>query len=982
MAYEVNITHEHDNDDPSPIELLELLYWQQLNHFFELWTIAFTSGGWADPQWEVGGYNDPFDSWPYYYPTTVLKFQTDTDYTLVSQPEIVQPVYFQMPVIEDAEKYVVVRLDQETTNAFVQIYVVPWDDFYHQYRLTCSDSGQNNSALLVWTTKLNELRMYVNEDGDCLTYYGEAGIWCTDIFTPGYKLTFTVTQTDVSSKTFWDILNFDVKTGKNWAYMDSQAHDLYNPDGMQALQFSGQITGPCIGEAQGPSGPVTEYVWCGNSCGEIDSLRNANETGVSGRGGFLLDEDLMGTYHMVTALVETAYYSVCAPDNDEFIQAVNPDTPGYYSFHALYANVESLLGLGRFSGKEMGMEFNVDQAELDLVGKLQYLAGPKNVIDFGVSEAADHVQDFDDSTTADWDAEVGNNFVVDADSIDIDTETEEGGFGAEILLDPSDSGSLMGHWSVGVYGDGSHWRQMDQKYFVGIRSSSSAGSMTIWIEVFKFNFTTEAIVSCDVINAYSEPEDTYACANNRLAWAPTHGSEGKLYVGDPLYTDAKTEQGRIRVYTWNSTTEELTWSEDITAATRVRRLGACIGWDDDTDLLLSGEFDEDIIAFDESDSYSSPWTYSGRGGEDIGLCFSVAGGVILGVGKGSGDYYQHITITASTAVMTTQGPTSYTNAGPWNVEPVYPNGRSGARAPRVTTMQNTVHITYYIGGYGTVSMHPGLMWNEDLLVQWFTNSPATTDYLYTNDVFPNNGCFTEGDELDTNAAGSYWLSDFLHNMVFWDGSSDNEYLVSLGHYWDTGTSYWRYYLTKLGPIVSEHVTIGNYYVEYLHSLSNVVSIETAAIVMTATNATYGVASTWFFKLGTTFYVATSATTFQSYGSAALAKVAAADITLFSTAVPNIDYGSYTEMTFYFCFEKTEEWAYPLTTVSLESITLGQQPAGLDEPILCLHFESGERCKEVYKTAADLLIANTDTPADAAGLDMLVSGSFMRPLFTT
>ena len=152
--------------------------------------------------------------------------------------------------------------------------------------------------------------------------------------------------------------------------------------------------------------------------------------------------------------------------------------------------------------------------------------------------------------------------------------------------------------------------------------------------------------------------------------------------------------------------------------------------------------------------------------------------------------------------------------------------------------------------------------------------------------------------------------------------------------------------------------------------------------MTATNATYGVTSTWFFKIGTTFYVATSATTFQSYGTAASAKAAAADITLFSTAVPNIDYGSATEMTFYFCFKKVQSETYPLTTVSLESITLGQMPAGLDEPIICLHFESGERCKEFYKTTDDELIAVTDTPANAAGLDVMVSGTFMRPLYTT
>jgi hypothetical protein len=274
------------------------------------------------------------------------------------------------------------------------------------------------------------------------------------------------------------------------------------------------------------------------------------------------------------------------------------------------------------------------------------------------------------------------------------------------------------------------------------------------------------------------------------------------------------------------------------------------------------------------------------------------------------------------------------------------------------------------------------MWSEDRLVQWYTNSPATTDYLYENTTFPNTGCATVGNELDTNAAGSYWLQDFLHNLIFWDGSSDDEYLVSLGHYWASGNSNWRYYITKLGPQITEHVTIGKYYIEYLHSLVNVESIQTASIVMTADNATYGIYSSWFFKLGTTFWVATSATTFQSYGTAALAKAAAAAITLFSTAVPNIDYSGYTEITFYFCMEKTENWTYPLETVSLESITLGQVPSGLDEPILCLHFESGERCKEFYKTTDDELIAVTDTPADAAGLDVMVSGSFMRPLYTT
>jgi hypothetical protein len=978
MAYEIEIDQQVMLLEPySRIELLEQLYLQQLNHFFEFWTIAFTSGGWADPFWEVGTIYDSYNGDKV---TTVLKFQTDSDYTLVSQPQMVQPLSIYMPIVETAERYVKLRFDQETTNAYAQIYVVYFNATYHQWRLTCSDSGQNNSSQLVFTTAIDEIWMTVQANGDCSILIGDVVKTITGIFTADYKITCTVTQTNVSTKTFWDDYKFNLKTGKNWAYMDSQAQDLYNPNGIQALQFNGQITGPCIGLPQGPAGELIEYIWCGKACGELDSLRNATETGFSGRGGFLLDEDLMKTYHIVTSLIETAYYANCEPDNDEFIQALNPDSPGYYSFHALYSNMESLLGLGRFASQDLDMIYvpaNL-RAEFDMEGNLGLLAGPKNVIDYGVAGAADYDQEFNSSTTDDWDAEAGSNFIVDADSIDIDTESEEGGFGDEILHDPYDSG-LFAHYATGVYGDGSHWRQMDREYFVGIRTTVSGTNVTIWIFVYKFNFTTETITSVSNFNCYTEPEDTYACANNRLAWAPTHGSEGKLYVGDPLYSAAKSEQGRIRVYTWSSSTETFTFSEDITEGIRVRRLGACIGWDDDTDLLLSSEFDDDIIAFDASDSYSSPWTYTGSG--EMGLCFSVGGGLILAVGSASGDYIERVSITTTAATFVSHGVTSYTNAGPWNVEPVYPNGRSGGREPRVTTMQSTVHITYYIGGYASVKMHPALMWNEDRLVQWYTNSPATTDYLYENTTFPNAGCATVGTELDTNAAGSYWLSDFIHNMVFWDGSSDDEYLVSLGHYLPAGTSSWRYYVTKLGPVILEHVTIGKYYVEYLHSLVGVESIATASIVMTADNATYGVYSSWFFKLGTTFWVATSATTFQSYGTAALAKAAAASITLFSTAVPNIDYSGYTEITFYFCMEKEENWTYPLETVSLESITLGQVPPGLDEPILCLHFESGERCKEFFKTTDDELIAVTDTPANAAGLNVMVSGTFMRPLYT-
>lgn len=986
MAYGTEIDQQVMLLEPySRIELLEQLYLQQLNHFFEFWTIAFTSGGWADPFWEAGVINDSYNGDK---ATTVLKFQTDSDYTLVSQPQMVQPLSIYMPIVEAAEKYVKLRFDQETTNAYAQIYVVYFNATYHQWRLTCSDSGQNNSSQLVFSTAIDEVWMTVQANGDCSVRIGDVAKTITSIFTADYKITCTVTQTDVSTKTFWDDYKFNLKTGKNWAYIDSQAHDLYSPTGIQTLLFTGQITGPCVGEAQGPAGELIEYIWCGKACGELDSLRNATETGFSGRGGFLLDEDLMKTYHVVTSLIETAYYNSCEPDNDEFIQALNPDTPGYYSFHALYSNMESLLGLGRFASKDLDMAYvpaNL-RAEFDMEGNLGSLAGPKSVIDFGVAGASDYDQDFNSSTTDDWDAEVGSNFIVDADSIDIDTESEEGGFGDEILHDPFDSG-LFSHYTGGVYGDGTSWRQMDEEYFVGLRTTVSGTTVTIWIAVYKFDFTTEAIVSKQLTNIYSEEADSYACANNRTAWAPTHGSEGILYVGDPLYSASKSEQGRILYYTWSSTTETFTYSGVITAATRVRRLGACIGWDDDTDLILSSEFDADIIAFDASDSYSSPWTYSGPSG-DIGLCFSVADGKIIGVGASSGTVAENIAITTTAATLTNYITQSYNNYGPWNVEPYYPNGRTGGRQPKVVTMQTTIYRSYYLGGSGTivdssaidVMTHAAVLWNDERQVMWWTNSPATTDYLYENATFPNYGNDDVGNELDTNSPGNYWLSDFLHNMVFWDGSSDDEYLVSLGHHY-VSSSAWRYYITKLGPVVLEHVTIGKYYIEYLHSLSGVESIATASIVMTADSATYGVYSSWFFKLGTTFWVATSATTFQSYGTAALAKAAAASITLFSTAVPNIDFGSYTEMTFYFCMEKEENWTYPLETVSLESITLGQVPPGLTEPILCLHFESGERCKEFFKTTDDELIAVTDTPANADGLNVMVSGSFMRPLYT-
>lgn len=802
------------------------------------------------------------------------------------------------------------------------------------------------------------------------------------LFTEGNELSIELAYTN----SFIDLTYTSLRAmlfDPNDSYNDlwSQRDGFYASTGMQQFQMSGEIIGPCIGEPQGPVLDTAEVTWCGNANSDIGSMRNSIEA-EAGRIGFLIDASLENSYHVVGIDLETSPYPTCDPDNDGFIQSVNAENPsGLYSLYALKPVNESVLGTGEFEGRDLEFTYNTDRTEFDIAAADWYFVfiGPKNVINYGLQGTVPYTWSFNSTTAASWSAEEPAKMEALETKIQIAT-------GEALLFDftvPPDRNSPLVLNTLTTVDDMaalSGMAEIDREHIAYLLLEENGTSYIVSIVLYKFNFVTEAL---DLVATYpmwtDEPRPLeYTAANNRLVFIPTHGTNGRLYVGQPGYTGSKAGEGKIHALEW--TGSAFTVGTPIIKGIRNGAIGSCIGWDDKWDYLMFGVAVVDIQTVDGS-------------GVD-GPSFSISKSFIantFGVGDGKVILWDASVPTSKVYYSSNgSGYVSSNALGTYSYDCeimeqtciTYPNGRANPRRSRLSTKDAT--STYRFTGYATEtgigysSSYPyNYAWSYKdplRLLHWYSH------WLYTKVLADNYVPTTSSFKADALPTTPYLQC--ANNAVFWDGAEQESLCFIV-----TSADKLRHeaHIAKVEPSLQPHIWVGDFYIRYDFNLSGGIEILTASCIYTWSS----VALTnvrFFFKTDQSpnYMVALGGGIFTSYSTLEEAKANANPISLLATEMPYIDILDVDLLEMYVVLDKeliTAVSSNRTYSASITSITFEVTDPGLSEPIICTHFSESEMVKEVYKTTADVMTIKTPAQSQAAGTGMNVSGSFTRPSYS-
>jgi len=877
----------------------------------------------------------------------------------------------------NGKNFSILRVDEPATGEWIQIKVVigvynPGDVTSFAYvRVTSSNSAYNFSDSTYYAEGLLTIEVY--ETGIVKAACGIFNVPSTPLFTPGNKLvpSFKYTSDDSSLIESWWIGYY----GK--VYSSSPIFRFIDPQ-TNNITCTGLVSGPCIGEASAPVADI-EYIWAGRGCNQWDGLRYI-DAAQPGRNGFLFDDYAAFNYLIQTERNFDTAYETCLVDGDGFIQSTCYEpSSGLYSTYKLtqMANpLVSVFNTGYLEGSDLDFTFDTDTTEVDLSeGGTTALSGPKNVINYGVTGAVNNYYNLVLATKWSsgsdpihyWIPEAGFDWAADTNGVHIDESTAYAVGVENIIADRSDPPAL---WTPPVTMDypmyGLSLVRITSEYFVMFHYDSS---YNIELALYKFNTSTEDI---DYVTAYTIGQRSspliYAVSRAQIFFVPSHGSNGRLYVGDPEYSGSKSYQGRVMVFDW--TGSALSYNTDITSAIRNGYEGSCISYDITYDRILVGA-EDDILAYSGS-TYSAGVTLSPSKGSLAGRHFSAGeeGFVLVwDIAAKYGRLYQWT--GSSYSSRSTYGWTYACNFCIDN-HPVF-SSTSEVYLPAVhVIMQATPpgFYSYYLvkaaGSY--VINNSSNYWRDfnDLTGNiWYAGLTSFSFY------YPGAVLYA----AISPSVTSYY--SYLHTLVFDDGSTE-QYPVMF--YMSSDRTHIHYDICHVIADSAAHTAIGNYYIKFSIDVSGTEDIITADQTFDIPDASCDITFCFEINTDTDYYVPTGVGSFSQYSNFEDARDNACSIDLLDDYMPSLDITSVSTITFYIFLKKELDLYNRLSTPEISQILLTVDIPPLAEPIICLHFGENETVKEVFKSISDILTINTSSPPLAEGIQMVVTGTYMRPLF--
>jgi len=864
-------------------------------------------------------------------------------------------------------------------------------DTWNRFVFTCSDSGENYTSPNVAgidPPKILYATVDVNGVAEVRGNYGHTTSYA--IFTPGNEIQVTITAYTDNGEFAFRHLEI---TGK--PFSTNEFNELFpgctSPDylydsvnNFNPLSMTGFISGPCLGSASGPVRSPVEMGWSSNGCDQHNGLRWST-SGDYGRHGFFIGDASVRAYYMITDDSETEPYVGCNPDGDYFIQSYFPDLGGNYSTYALKASDDSIFAEGMLEAIDMNLTFNTDRAEYNLTTGDDYykLVGPKAFIDLGASGKIDSYYYYNNTTGPGnvWDPEPGwDTYVAISNQVNIDLGDGFEGFDMFAITSRSGTNAL-GPAKTVVDSKACFPAivRVGEYHFVHLQLTENGSVYNRDLKLYKYDFTTDTISVVQTI-AFSDCTRpcTFANHGNALLFVASHGSyDGRLYVGDPEWDDSKTDQGRVAVYDFVESTSTLTFNQNLTRAVKAGYEGSCIGHGAYYDTIQVG-MEDDIVAYDYSGgSYSNGLDLTGDKDTYIGRCFSMGSNYLIAFDiANSGPEMWQTNNVSWTRRSNLSGGTSVPI--PINVQPSH---YGSSYYPVLKAWNGTSYYTFYWGGTTTISYTTSYIY----AVSKVDESRETTNRLYgwynswlrysdTQSYIGFGNLIGQTSDTWTDTPFSYNC-----NNVVMDNGSGEERLVHA--YVATNKLDTRYHLSEIGTSTQDHVDIGKWYI-----YADVDLTGTSYIVDCYFNYFQPDVScivTFGFKPNNSsnYYTPNGSGGFNQYGTLELLRTNAASASLFASGMPNFSYNGATSLIMYFFLEKTLYPTAPLTTPGAGYIRMGLWNPGIPEPVICLHFNSNERIKEVYKTTGDILTVKTPNPPLSEYLHMVASGSFNREPFT-
>jgi hypothetical protein len=883
------------------------------------------------------------------------------------------------------------RVDEPATGKWIQIYTfsgIKWPGettATSMTRITCSDPANNYESMLsLYGAAYNYIE--VLEDGRvaAFSFYGQT---TTDpFFTAGNELvpTWIYTSDDASAINLW----WMGYCGDIYSGTFSIPH-FTTP----IITCTGQISGPCIGEASAPVANI-EYIWAGRGCNQWDGLRYAN-VAQPGRNGFLFDDYAAYNYLIQMELFETEPYFSCLVDGDGLIQSTcnNPST-GIYSTYKLSKAVDPLVSVfnsGSLEGSNLDFTFNTDRTEVDLNDKgVNSLVGPKNIINFGVTGASNYYLNYLASTMWTsaqdpdyyWKPESGFNWDADETGTFIG-EDSEFAYALDNIYSRNPAQTLYSESTVNpvtIEFYGKSIKQVGDDHFVFFKHPLSGSTYTITLELYKWNFTTELaeFVASYSIGTRAAPLvfPINAC---QLLFVPSHGTNGRLYVGDPEYTGSKTNQGRVRVYDF--TGSALSFNQDISSAIRNGFEGSCISYDPTSNTLMVGQEDS-ILTYNGSTYAAGAIASPGKGGLSGRHFGAGSNGYVVMYTFDNPPYYTRLYQYTSGTWYSRSNYGWGGNPYEWSYcnNPIW-NETYNVWLPRIGMCRYSTAPAHFTTSYsknaasneilsGSPSNPAFSTLTTDPKVAWYTNPTSTTRYEYSGGV-------TRYLTVDINPDITDYFTYTFSACAFNNGS--DEYLVLFYYSSDRSTLY--YDPLFIGETTAPHTEVGNWYVEATLDLSNTTSILSSAQTFDIPDTSCNI--TFCFKLDTDtdYWVPTGIGSFSQYSNFEDARANACAIDLFDDYMSSLDIDGVTTLTMYIFLEKTLDLYNRLTTPKITQLLFEFNIPPLAEPIICLHFNNNEIVKEVYKNTSEILTIITPAPALSQGVDMIVTGTYCRPLFS-
>lgn len=795
-----------------------------------------------------------------------------------------------------------------------------------------------------------------------------------------WKYHFT-NQTVIQIDNFWVQLTLWDQT-ENYGEIFSSASGYYSEENLRALTMTGQAAGPCQGEAY--SSPVlskAQVCWCGYACTHEESLRNSF-IGLEGRSGMVFDES-HPTFYMTTQVEEAAPYFNCNPEVELFIQTVpSEDEEHQYSFRT---GKNSVWGDGMLEGSDLLIPYSTDHGSYPLASEDEEwrLVGPKSFINYGLSGDVWHYWYFN---TTDYGA---GKFTIEPLaplSIDptfhhvyVDEGTASGFFAFE-LGERTTGYTMYTHTTLDVKATVSFpYQAMKGKYFCGIELVENGTTYDVYLNVFSFNFTTEAIVEESSTLLWSdEPRPLLYSFGGRIAWAPTHGTDGRLYISQVHWTGSKSNEGRVRVFNWSDSTNTFTEGTAWTWAQRNGYAGTCISWDDYSDHLLVGMLIDEIWGMDSTGSNINQ--YDGRDRDsECGLAFVVGDGTLI---------YQNSTVPRIyMGNYGVSGFSSMDNLGSTQTAAFrnvvmdaghYEGGLGGGLQPHFCAMVDnafTVKTTYYHYSSGwqlSTSNYAHCSCNDSRLDidSWYYRK-GTNHYRYT-DQYLGGGI---AGESDTTFPYSWDKNPMNYAIIVDDGV--DEYLINI--YLNTTQLSQHAFWTKVGEKIDTHTELGKHYIECITSVATGVAITDFVRVTYDTDTGFNYVYI-FFKLDNdpNYYTAHVTSGLVSYSTWQDAfDNAARSIYLDAADITPLDISETDEITWWFVLEKQFDELSPTTTPKAYRLELELETPGKTEPVIERHFGDGQDIAEIFKnTSQELKVYTTVTP-DAQAVDMVVTGTYNR-----